>query len=894
MINAIVVGVLTLCTLFLLAYIIYLKFRRRYTRDRYAFAALAATCSITLLTIMALTSVPPWTGVAQVVATILGRPVALVPTSHWSENLLVIVFAMFSVWLIHRVFINWDGPISVRHHRMLRFYESTNFLFEGVQELRRVFHREPPSEVYLPPDNGQRPSALRAPEESFSWRENARELVELRWQYYYFDADDGWHARQNCWIGEDVKTGVPVALMCVHEKPSLEQLRGFIEYVETIADAQMADTELLVAVRTNCAVGVQSILDRQIRFETEASLLEDLVDFTDYIADIRKRVEVVPLPDSDLKPRDIYVESQVEEGYDASKSYGLESYLLEWLREPGQRQLAFLGEYGQGKSTGALMFTYNVLTGTYGGVEHVPLLVELRGKSPATLQPIELIGAWASHYRIDPRALLKLLQVGRLCMIFEGFDEMSGVADPEARLAHFRTLWRFCYPQAKILISGRPNFFLDDQELQAALGIAVASGAGPYCQAIHLKPFTVPQIEKSLRWTDASVRQEIVDLAKADEKFQDLVCRPSLLYIIARLWGSPQLASRREDMTSALVMGTFIEHCYRRQTEKHRDFPEFMVLTEAERRFFTDGLAVYMVANTLQNQLTRTQFEEAITSLYTVFPEAVTATAAALPDEPARPLKARLEGRDDALEAVITDVRTCGLLVRDFSRHGALKFPHKSFFEFLFGNYIARELIDIDKEVCRAIQAATSISSEAIIDMPEAMAFAGEVIADSLEQSLNYPGMLMAFMNRIVFPKKYTQIAFLQCLIIWENVHEKMDSIKRSIYPSIIIWALMFGIIVTIFSTYSNNIKYLGPTISMLITLLVFSYTFRGMTRYIAKRTGRKRNLCLWYYIVKSLGYTDKDIALVYGDDIAMGLRLVSEATFESELNTIQRPDDRV
>ena len=73
---------------------------------------------------------------------------------------------------------------------------------------------------------------------------------------------------------------------------------------------------------------------------------------------------------------------------------------------------------------------------------------------------------------------MKLAMAGRLCLIFDGFDEMSGVADIESRINHFRALWRFFYPSAKILITGRPNFFLDDKELITALGIASSTGSG--------------------------------------------------------------------------------------------------------------------------------------------------------------------------------------------------------------------------------------------------------------------------------------------------------------------------------------------------------------------------------------------------------------------------------
>lgn len=45
----------------------------------------------------------------------------------------------------------------------------------------------------------------------------------------------------------------------------------------------------------------------------------------------------------------------------AIASEDLCDYLRIWLDEPGDRQLAILGGYGQGKSTGAMMFTYQMI-----------------------------------------------------------------------------------------------------------------------------------------------------------------------------------------------------------------------------------------------------------------------------------------------------------------------------------------------------------------------------------------------------------------------------------------------------------------------------------------------------------------------------------------------------
>ena len=56
---------------------------------------------------------------------------------------------------------------------------------------------------------------------------------------------------------------------------------------------------------------------------------------------------------------------------------------------------------------------------------------------------------------------------------------------------------------AKVLFTGRPNFFLDDEELKRALGISEGVAVGPYCSALRIAPFEPDQIAGTLRWMSA-------------------------------------------------------------------------------------------------------------------------------------------------------------------------------------------------------------------------------------------------------------------------------------------------------------------------------------------------------------------------------------------------------
>ena len=57
------------------------------------------------------------------------------------------------------------------------------------------------------------------------------------------------------------------------------------------------------------------------------------------------------------------------------------------------------------------------------------------------------------------------------------------------------------------------------------------------------------------------------------------------------------------------------------------------------------------------------------------------------------PLRKKLENLDFAVDSVLTDVRSCGILVNDLSQTNYFKFAHKTFFEFLVSQYFLHVLL---------------------------------------------------------------------------------------------------------------------------------------------------------------------------------------------------------
>ncbi|MCP4701341.1 MAG: hypothetical protein GY862_31475, partial [Gammaproteobacteria bacterium] len=629
-----------------------------------------------------------------------------------------------------QIFKFWTGRKSLAQHEQEENREAANVL----RDIALLLSLKRENREKLAPyreDADQYRSILEKPE-TLAWHERVRQLWLLRNRGYLFESQ--YDPAHKCWLGEEKNTGTLVLLACFHEAPSDDILTELAEYARKIADKQAkTEIELIAALKNADPPHEENFPDYRLKYTSEAVLLQDLVDFSDYFADIRYRVERAKLVDSDLTLHNTYTPSFYRLEKEVQDN-SLEDFIRDWLRDNSRRQLALLGEYGQGKSTGSLLLSYHLIR--QAETDHatrIPILIELRGKTLRTLPPEELLATWAYRYRIDAQALLHLHIAGRLLLIFEGFDEIDLSGDTEARVSHFRSLWRLNYDQAKIIITGRPNFFLDSKELKRALGTEEQT------RTLNLAPFNLEQISNSLRAVDEQTRTEILALAERDTKFQEVVARPSLLYIVAVLWQHEKLSQRRH-INSALVIDLFIRKTLERQQDKHDERP-FMVLNSAERHYFMAGIAAYMAAKGLPNQIDIQQLEEAVRLLVAAVPEAVSQSVSTVGDEDSRPLRneARLEWqtrRAEIMHKINTDVRSCGLLVTDLSKDGAFKFAHKSYMELLQAQVISQLLAaDEVKHISGGSIANTwKLKIENLQDSDEAIGFLAELLKERLHE----------------------------------------------------------------------------------------------------------------------------------------------------------------
>jgi hypothetical protein len=825
---------------------------RRYARSRFAFAGLAAITSLAVTAIMTLGgATTPWDAALAAFGYFVTGDFQ--PPSSSGEGLILAVFiigivAFVIVWL-HR---NWDGPVTEEQAERDKAHRHPNLAQEGIAELLRVVRAAPESPIHQPARWQDRGERLELPSEPVTFRDLVREAYCQRWPDTDIDPADGWHHRGSFWLGQDKRTSSKVALVCSGPELTPEKHDQILQYLVRLGGISSTTCSVHQIRRNESDPVLQVGDDWNFKSESLDHLLDDMVDFGEYRERIRAQVEDQALPNSDLTLLQTYTPTRINVEDQEGDSVLLPEFLYPWLVEHDQRHLALLGEYGQGKSTSALMLTYQLLQ------EHrarVPILLTLRGKSPRHTSTLEMLGAWGAEYNLSGRALMILHRAGRLLLILEGFDEMDGLGEQKARHAHFASLWRFASAeQAKILITGRPELFLDDDELRRNLGVHHDTATGPFTQLLHLCRFDVDQIAAALRSTSGPIRNDIIELAKNQPTFMDIVSRPSLLQQISTIWLSPELQHHKHNITSALVIKLFIDSAFRRQAEKARrdETFRFMRLNQAELSCFTTGVALFMAKENLPNQISGPDLHGAVERLLSVMPDDFELPPRPELGEPHGPLKERLRDVQDLLEAVVTNVRSYGILVRDYAGPDLFRFAHKSYFELLTAAHAADLLTRRSTKITALFQRASNSAVANFFVSPPSLRFCGELLAtmkewpsnDSEKLSTLYRSICISKFGRIIPMSTHLNACYLFHLMALNKI--------MKFTPIMILTILMAG------SAYLVlNINTGLATTTTALVILVLSFILALVSSlypiFITRLNDKKTKLLLYCQIGEAM-----------------------------------------
>ena len=223
----------------------------------------------------------------------------------------------------------------------------------------------------------------------------------------------------------------------------------------------------------------------------------------------------------------------------------IEGYIEKWLADDSKEHLSVLGEFGTGKTWFAFHYAWialqKYLEAKEKGVERprLPLVIPLRDYAKAvSVESLFSEFFFRKHEIPLPgySAFEQLNRMGKLLLIFDGFDEMAARINKQAMINNFWELARVIVPGAKAILTCRTEYFPEAQEgrklLNAELkaSTAILTGEPPQFEVLELEKFNQQQIASVLEKQE--VKLTTIQKVIANQELLDLARRPVMVDLI--------------------------------------------------------------------------------------------------------------------------------------------------------------------------------------------------------------------------------------------------------------------------------------------------------------------------------------------------------------------------
>jgi WD40 repeat protein len=470
-------------------------------------------------------------------------------------------------------------------------------------------------------------------------------------------------------------------------------LRGMTREIEFLDLHQMTgainahqpdETWLVTDFRVNPAVAQKAKMQGYpLLCMTFDELIDQDVDFSPYIQWLVEEVEGQEIDERYIqlgcKRSEIDQQTQDYLGthpYPAEIDDGLEGYIDGWLEATEKYHVSVLGEFGMGKTWFSLHYAWRELQKYLKAKEtqrkrpRLPLLMPLRDYSKAV--DVENVLAhffFGKHkIRLHNEVFDRLNEMGKLLLIFDGFDEMSNKTSKQEMADNFWRLTQVAVPGAKVILTSRQEHFPDDGNARLLFGGKIPSSqsrlVAPQFELVELEPFTEVQMRRML---GQHTNEPTVDLIMAQPHLRDLAQRPVMGQLLVAALGDLQ-----RDLAAGKSIDLARVYFYAVRKKMETDIRSDRTFTSlADKTFFLGELAGAMYG------------QEKLSLHFSEFPEQ-------LRSQSVGSAKSMFGLEDRELDYWCYDMAGETLLIRD--REGNYKFAHNSLREFFVAYKFAAEL----------------------------------------------------------------------------------------------------------------------------------------------------------------------------------------------------------
>ena len=222
---------------------------------------------------------------------------------------------------------------------------------------------------------------------------------------------------------------------------------------------------------------------------------------------------------------------------------GIDRYIDRWLKNPVTEHVSILGEFGTGKTwfafhyAGKCLQAYREAKSKGMPRPRLPLVIPLRDYAKALNVENVLAGFFYTQHniRLNSDVFDRLNRMGKLLLIFDGFDEMANKTDPQKMIDNFWELAKVITPNAKVILTSREEHFVTAQDERDS--------------------FSGEKIPSTANKIAVAPRFETLKLMKLDdEQIREVLARRTNLATVALVMANVQLL----DLLRRAVMAEFV------------------------------------------------------------------------------------------------------------------------------------------------------------------------------------------------------------------------------------------------------------------------------------------------------------------------------------------------
>ncbi|MDJ0581190.1 NACHT domain-containing protein [Crocosphaera sp.] len=350
-------------------------------------------------------------------------------------------------------------------------------------------------------------------------------------------------------------------------------------------------------------------------------ILAQDADFSGYLDWLEREIErrkidtkYVPLACT-KEEIDINTQKKIAVSSYGEKDGWIDGYIDRWLDDPVKEHISILGEFGTGKTWFALHYAW-VTIQRYRDCQkrgvtlpRLPLVIPLRDYAKAVSVESLFSEFFFRKYKIPlPHydAFEQLNRMGKLLLIFDGFDEMATRISRQDMINNFWELAKVVVPGTKVILTCRTEHFPEAKEgrallsgeLQASTTALIAEA--PQFEVLELEKFTEEQIQQVL---SSEAEPETVDKVMSNPQLLELASRPVMSDLI--LEALPDIEAERPIDISRVYL-------YAVKQKMQRDI-------KAERTFTSLSDKLYFLCELSWEMLST----DAMSLNYRLFPERI-------------------------------------------------------------------------------------------------------------------------------------------------------------------------------------------------------------------------------------------------------------------------------